>query len=120
MITVIGAARPAAPPAMPSATSSTAEMPASLWAKSTMTTFDPTRNRFNRPGDRSVSGRKSIRPSRTCAIDAPRPRAPPAAARALATLWRARPPIVIGIRRISAMSVSSGPFASTSQPLRTR
>ena len=37
MMIVIGAVRPAAPPAIPSATSRTAAMPASLWAKSTMT-----------------------------------------------------------------------------------
>ena len=56
MMAVIGAARPAAPAAIPSATSRTAAMPASLWAKSTMTRREPSRNRFSRPGERSVDG----------------------------------------------------------------
>ena len=46
-------------------------MPASLWAKSTMMTLAPRRNRFSRPGDLAASGRKSSRPSRTWAIGRP-------------------------------------------------
>ena len=119
MITVIGAVRPAPPAAIPSATSITAEIPASLWAKSTMTTREPSRNRLSRPGERSDDGAKSINPSRTCASAAPRPRAPPAAARAFATLCRASPPIVIGTRRTSTIDDARSPSSSTSSPSRT-
>ena len=48
-------------------------MPASLWAKSTMTTRLPRRYRLSRPGDRSASGAKCDSPSRTSAIVAPKP-----------------------------------------------
>ena len=73
MIAVTGAARPAAPPAIPSATSRIALTPASLWAKSTITTRDPSRNRLSRPGDRSDEGWKSASPSRSWASVTPRP-----------------------------------------------
>ena len=104
MMAVTGAARPAAPPAMPSATSRTAEIPASLWAKSTMTIRDPSRKMLSRPGERSVVGRKSARPCATCSIVAPSARAPAAAASAFATLCRASPPMVIGISRIATIA----------------
>ena len=48
-------------------------MPASLWAKSTMTTRLPSRYRLSRPGERSASGAKCDSPSRTSAIVAPEP-----------------------------------------------
>src|SRR6478672_290372 len=98
MIAVTGAARPAAPPAIPSATSRIALTPASLWAKSMITTRDPRRKRLRRPGERSDEGWKSARPSRSWASVTPSPRAAAAAARAFATLCRASPPRVIGLR----------------------
>ena len=97
-------------------------MPASLWAKSTITTRRPRRYTLSRPGRlRRQSGRKSRRPRRTASIEAPRARAPAAAASALATLWRASPPSAIGTsasRHDRAASVA--PSASTSQPSRAR
>ena len=72
-----------------------------------MTSRAPSRNRLSRPGERSVDGRKSSSPSRTCSMVAPRPRAPPAAASALATLWPASPPMVIGTRAISTTRVAA-------------
>ena len=64
MIVVIGAVRPAAPAAIPSATSSTAPTPASLWAKSTMTTFAPEPEQVEPPGRAlGVLGAKSASPS---------------------------------------------------------
>src|SRR5712691_10142219 len=53
-VPVVAAARPTAPAAIPSATSRIAAIPASLWAKSTMTTLAPRRNRLSRHGDRDA------------------------------------------------------------------
>ena len=116
MIAVTGAARPAAPPAIAAATSRIASVPASLCAKSTITVRWPRRNRFIRPGECSAEGRKSRSPSATWAIDMPSARAPPAAARAFARLWRASPPSATGTSAASTISCSDPSSHSTRLP----
>ena len=116
MIAVTGAARPGTPPAIAAATSRMAPVPASLWAKSTMTVRRPSRNTFSRPGESSADGRKSRRPAVTCSRVAPSALAPPAAASALATLCLASPPRATGRSATSRSTCVSAPSHSTSRP----
>ena len=87
-------------------------MPASLWAKSTMTSRVAETEQVESAG-RAIGRRSEVDEAvtRPASIDAPRPRAAAAAARTLATLWRARPPIVIGMVRTSAIRSRRGPGA---------
>ena len=107
LIAVIGAARPAAPAGDPLGDVEHGRDPGLVVGE--VDDDDPVarrRNRFRRPGETSAVGRKSASPSRTWSSVAPRPRAPPAAASAFATLWRARPPSVIGTRPTSTIRSS--------------
>ena len=121
MIAVIGAARPAPPAAIPSATSRTAEIAGLVVGE--VDDDDP------RPEPEQVepSGRAVGRGAEVDeAVGDLRDRRargrvpPPAAASAFATLCRASPPIVIGIRAASTIFVTDVPDASMSQPSRTR